>query len=446
MGLTPHQEEKLNEALEILETSNRVVIKGSAGVGKTWLLNEFVNELVKKVGSKDIFISAPTNKAVGVLADKIHMRASNLNMITTHSALKYGKHIDKHTGEEDFRPMFNEKHPPLKGVAYFIIDEASMIGEVMLGHIEEYATKYRVKVIFVGDDKQVLPVNEKVRAVFRGKPVEWDDGNNPITFEEYPTVELTEIIRQGAGNPIITLSRNLSAIWNYETKLVEGKGFVYTTDNARIIRELAAVNGTDELKYLAWTNDEINSINSQVRTLIYGNPAKVELGESLVFDAHYGEYYTSQEIKVDTLVIDQVLFNIVLEDMNGALNVQKTNIKCYIINGEQIDEWGDGNLTWKGVFVIHEDSEKQLTALSRIMAGNCSKRKLKWETKSKFLSKFAKIKYNHALTVHKSQGSTYKQTILNVGNINLNSNEEDKQSLFYTGTTRAENLLILYNV
>jgi len=447
MSLTAHQEEKLEELLNILETSDRAVLKGSAGVGKTWLLDELLRKLLNKgMGNKKFYISAPTNKAVGVLAGKIHTKASNIDLITIHKGLKYSKRIDKKTGVETFEPTFNERNPPLQGVKYLVIDECSMIGVVMLGEIEKYATRFRVKVIFVGDDKQALPVNESVRSVFRGVPVAWNDNEEAIEWEEYPTVELTEIIRQGAGNPIITLSRNLSAIWEYQSRMIEGKGFVYTMDESRIVRELAAINGSDELKYLAWTNADVNDINSQVRNLIYGQPAKVELGESLIFDAHYGEYYTSEEIKVDTLNIEQVPFHVVLEDIGGAYNVQKTSIKCYVINGEQVDEWGDGNLTWKGVFVIHEDSEKQLTALSRIMAGNCSKGKLKWDTKSKFLSKFAKIKYNHALTVHKAQGSTYRQTILNVGNLNLNPDMEDKMSLIYTGVTRSEDLLILYNV
>lgn len=34
MGLTPHQSEKLEDGLEILNKGNRLLVKGSAGVGK----------------------------------------------------------------------------------------------------------------------------------------------------------------------------------------------------------------------------------------------------------------------------------------------------------------------------------------------------------------------------------------------------------------------------
>lgn len=43
------------------------------------------------------------------------------------------------------------------------------------------------------------------------------------------------------------------------------------------------------------------------------------------------------------------------------------------------------------------------------------------------------------------QGSTYKQAIVNVKNINLNKNKTEKERLFYTAVTRAAQLLILYN-
>jgi superfamily I DNA/RNA helicase len=130
-------------------------------------------------------------------------------------------------------------------------------------------------------------------------------------------------------------------------------------------------------------------------------------------------------------------------------NPMKINVvvlKTYIVNGKQVDEWGDGKLQWKGVFIIHEDAEKQLNAVLTLLKYSCLNKKIKWTYKNAFEDRFAKVKYNHAITVHKSQGSTYKQAILNVGNINRNPSQKEKTRLFYTGITRASDLLILYNV
>lgn len=442
MSLSTHQESVMHEGLEILDNSKRLLIKGSAGVGKTYMVNELIKQLAIKIPKyKEIYCSAPTNKAVAVLAGKIDLEADELkgrkvSLITTHSALKISKYTDEKTGNVSFRPQISEKYPPLKGVALFIIDEASMIGEEMLGWIEDHATRNNTTVIFIGDDKQLNPVGEE---------------ESPVFIKNYPFVELTEIVRQGDGNPIIGLSRNLSAIWQYRGRVTEDKkGFVYTTDNEKVVQELANVNGSDELKYIAWTNKEVDEMNSLVRSRIYNNPAKIELGESLIFDEPYMEYYTNQEIKVNTLDVDEVEFAVVTQE-NPETSVSFVKLKCYIINGKKVDEWGDGNLVWKGVFVIHEDAEEQFENLSKLLKINCAKRHkgsnmLKWATRNNFLGKFAKVKYNHAISIHKSQGSTFKQVIMNVQNVNLNSNQKEKNRLFYTGVTRASDLLILYNV
>ncbi|ALN97317.1 hypothetical protein BOX09_gp74 [Flavobacterium phage Fpv1] len=434
MGLTSHQSEVLSSALEILETSKRLLIKGSAGVGKTFMVDELLKVLSKTIPKyKSIYCSAPTNKAVSVLAGKITEKedAKNLSLITIHSALKIGMVTDKNTGIKSFKPLIsnNPKYMPLVGVALLIIDESSMIGEEMLGWIEEHATINKTTVIFLGDEAQINPVKEE---------------ESPVFLQGYPEVELTEIIRQGEGNPIITLSRNMSAMWDLQGRTVDNKGFVYTTDEDRIINELATINGSDELKYLAWENKEVDKINTLVREKIYTNPAKIELGESLIFDEPYQTYFTNQEIKVDKLDIVDMVFNVMMEESPMKVNV--VTLKTYVINGKQVDEWNDGKLVWKGIFIIHEDAEKQLNAVLTLMKYSCLNKKLKWTSKNAFEDRFAKVKYNHAITVHKSQGSTYKQAILNVGNINRNPSQKEKTRLFYTGITRASDLLILYNV
>src|SRR5690606_20247309 len=103
--------------------------------------------------------------------------------------------------------------------------------------------------------------------------------------------ELTEIIRQGAGNPIIDLSRDLDLMWFREPHLVDGKGYVFNNDRHQIIENLAEVNGSDELKYIAWTNPDIDSVNKQVRERVYTQPNRIELGESIIFKEPYEEYW-----------------------------------------------------------------------------------------------------------------------------------------------------------
>lgn len=169
------------------------------------------------------------------------------------------------------------------------------------------------------------------------------------------------------------------------------------------------------------------------------------MGESLIFDEPYGEYYTSSEVRVDTLDVDEIVFNVVTQE-NPIFQMTKVPLKCYIVNGKKVDVWGDGKGVWSGIIIIHEDSEKHLDILSKTLLTSAKRRLIKFTTKDSFLNKFAQVKYNHAITIHKSQGSSYQQVITDVGNININSDQQEKNRLLYTAVTRASNLLILYNV
>ena len=114
-----------------------------------------VNELISIIGnglkSDSIYCSAPTNKAVAVLKGKVNVP---VRFVTTHSAMKLKRVIDYKTGDISFKPDFDPKFPPLKGVRLFIIDECSMLNTELLEFIEKYAVLQGCTVIFIGDNKQ----------------------------------------------------------------------------------------------------------------------------------------------------------------------------------------------------------------------------------------------------------------------------------------------------
>ena len=414
--LSEHQKEKFDEFCLKIETEKEILIKGSAGVGKTFLVSFIADYLKTKVASYRILCSAPTHKALSVIQSKIN---GELKFSTLHSSLHYKAITDKTTGEREFVSVPSEKYPPLKGIKYWIIDESSMIDTDMLKNIRLHAYRQGIKVIFVGDGKQLNPVGEE---------------DSPVFIEEQlVSLELTEIVRQGAGNPIIELSRNLGRIIDYQEKLTEeGHGYLYTINYNKIIEELAKVNGTDEMKYLAWTNAEIDKINSEVRKRIYGEfPNKVELGETIVMDGPYKDYNTNQEIKVEKL--EEIFYKrpVVLEERPNFISEEAT-FKVYKINDE--------------ILILHDDAIPLYKRYVAIMSANAKKNLLSFESRNNFMSLFATFKYNHALTVHKSQGSTYKQAIINIKNIEMNPNKKEKKRLLYTAITRASDLVILYNV
>lgn len=457
MALTDHQVEVLTSALEILlvQRKKRLLISGSAGVGKTFMVNSLISEILSRKKYSNILCSAPTHKALAVLKSKI---TAEVNFQTVHSALQYKAVTNLKTGEREFKPVPNERNPPLRGVDYFIIDEASMIGIDMLFDIEKFAEQQNTTVIFIGDSKQINPVGEVKSPAFLGSPKESETGDylHPhkkeevfIEFTPYPEVELTEIIRQGKGSPIIDLSRNISGILVTPSNFTKAKdnsfeGFLWTNNFHKIIESLAEVNGTDKFKYLAWTNAEVDRVNNEVRRRIYGDPQLIEPGETLVFNAPYdnGAFHTNEELFVEEVLVEYVPFDLIVEDnprMRGHV-IESIFLKCFVINPWK-NEFSGGE---GGIYVLHPEEAETFKKIRYRLNANCKAKLLDFRTRNAFYDNFADMKYNHALTIHKSQGSTYETAVVNVPNIFFNKDEAERSRLLYTAVTRASSLLILY--
>lgn len=430
--LTTHQQEAFDKILELIKTGNkRIRLVGSAGTGKTYLVSELVKFVQRdrtinpNYNNGMVYVTAPTNKALSILQGKIDTR---VEFKTIHSALKMRRYTNPKSGQKMFVRGTGKNDFNFAKICF--IDECSMLNSDFIGGndnlkkecIKPYLEDYGFPIIFIGDDKQLNPVGEEF---------------SPVFHQDYPEVKLTEIIRQGAGNPIIDLSRDIDKIYFKKPKIVDGKGYLYSQNIESIIDDLAEVNGTDDLKYLAYTNLVVDSINQSVRERRYGKPNKIEKLETIVFNSPYGNNFTNKEVKVEDLVVVTDNIGVPRESTKfnheGPINaIDYIKMKYYRINDS--------------INIVHEHSESVYKVVLTTLNENCKRYGWDYRCKDFFTDQFADIKYNHAITIHKSQGSTYKETILNIGDINLNRNAEEKQRLLYTGITRASDLIILNNV
>jgi exodeoxyribonuclease-5 len=60
-------------------------------------------------------------------------------------------------------------------------------------------------------------------------------------------------------------------------------------------------------------------------------------------------------------------------------------------------------------------------------------------------SNYLEVDYGYALTVHKSQGSTYDDVFIEYNNLQANKKDTEKYKLLYTAITRSANKIHIYH-
>ena len=408
--LTKSQTEGLQFISDKFKNGEKIVVlQGSAGTGKTFLLQEVVKEILYLYGKGLVAISAPTHKALSVLKEKINIQHSKLSFDTVHSLLKMKRCVDEETGEEYFAPSFSSQNLPLKNIKYLIVDEVSMVDSYLLSLILKYGTE--LQILFIGDTKQLPPVKESTSPVF-------DKG--------YPTFTLTEIVRQSVDNPIIKLSNDFKNILNNKLPdFKEGKGYVFTDEYSRIIERLS----TGDLIYLAYTNEKVDKVNYDVRTRLFKSNCDVQEGETIVLQKPYGEDFKNNE----TLKIQNVVAAEKIIPFKYKKKTKEFTFDILILT------------THKGKIEILQNKEKYnwLNAKKEIKK-LATKKEITWKDYVNFTDIFADFKFGYAMSVHKSQGSTFRNVVMDLKNIELNRNREERNKLIYTAITRASDLVVIY--
>lgn len=398
LTLTDGQEEAMNFCLDHLESEGVALLKGSAGTGKTTLLGVLVETYLNTYPRHKIAVCAPTHKAVAVLKGKIKSHRGRVQFNTVHSAMKLRLKRDPDTGD---LVLAQGRENGLEGVHLLIVDEGSMVNRELSTLIEEHG----IKVLYVGDDKQLNPVKE---------------GKSPVFTKEYPTAELTEIMRQAAENPIIHLSRNLHLLDEPENMETEDAGYIYTFNEPKIVDTLAGESGT---VYLAWTNNCVDRMNRSVRHYKYGHEVEeYVVGETVMFNAHHKDYKNSDQVTITHVKERQI--PIFVDSERHMINAYELN------HGDFIVVAGSSKALWK--------------RLLKKCWVDCKKRVKKWSEHEKMEGRFADVSYTYALTTHKAQGSEWDTVIINVADMELNSKKEEREALLYTAITRAKKTLIIY--
>lgn len=367
------------------------VITGGPGTGKTTIINCIVN-IFENLGMK-VYMAAPTGRAAKRMSEATGREAK-----TIHRLLEIG------ANDEEIQLMNNSNDNTLD-CDVLIIDEASMIDVTLMNNLLN-AVFIGTRLIIVGDVDQLPSVGS---------------GNvlrDLIESNAIKTVRLKEIFRQSEES-MITVNAHL--INDGKMPILNKKNgdfyFLNGLDNEGILKKIISLIDTRLPKFNKnWDKIKDIQILSPMKKGILGvDNLNKELQKILNPKSKNKKEKTLREITFR--VGDKVMQT-------------KNNYMLKWIKHNEIDSSGTGVFNGDVGYIIDIDEEKDLLTVmfedEKIV-----------EYESMFLDE---LTLAYAITIHKSQGSEFPVVIMPMfmgPPLLMNRN------LFYTGVTRAKQLVVL---
>jgi exodeoxyribonuclease-5 len=416
--LSPSQESALESFRDFLTDPEQreFLISGFAGSGKSFLVKHLVNVVehefrVARVIDPEasmptLYFAATTNKAAGVLSAMLNKPAG-----TIHRLLGLSVQTNYKTGVKSLV----EKNDPkdLAGSVVFV-DEASMVTRDLMDHIRKAAKKFKqCKVIYIGDNYQLPPVKESLCPVF----------HTVMT-----TNFLTEIQRQVAGSPIIQLASQYRMMLDdhtleWPTIVHDNHTIFHYQDKQDWFNAVQAaylpIHGVDDVKVLAWTNDRVREYNAWIRNFS-GQTGDFAIGETV---------QTNRPIQKNDKILAPT------DSSHLIRSITETRIDD--IDGYHI---GLESLSTRVLQMVFQP--KSWKAANKLAAGFAKNKN--WKAFYQIKDEWADLRAVHAQTVHKSQGSTYRDVFIDLSNIGRNNKWQEVARLVYVGITRASNQVHLF--
>lgn len=455
---------------------------------------------------KRVVLAAPTHKAVNIAKSKINIvnndndknnkAKKKIEIMTIHRLLNYQNFIDSTNGSRYFAKSLVDPNWSIYDL--IIIDECSMLNEQIIVDINSQLEKTpKVKIIYVGDSAQLPPVNEDNSKIFT-KDIDKLYLDEIIRTKSIKIMELSQAHRFWIEKNI------LPSLADYHCDNII---FYDLKDKNKWLTEFSKYHQDNNITsaiILCWTNKSVNEYNNYIRRNKFGSDKlnKYEIGETIIFNDFYyikiiveddktGEkkekkipFHTSEQVKVVSIeeskyVLDQfgkiksdILPLDIIKFMNESISKLNENMKTFKIYELGIHKL-DSNKVYK-IKTIHDSTIKEYDkvtddAMIKIIDIKTSVFKLINDTKSENIAKcdmiaelekkinslwkawhmimfepFAQLNYGYAITVHKSQGSTFDNVFIDMNDILANKKITETKKCLYTAITRcAERINIL---
>jgi ATP-dependent exoDNAse (exonuclease V) alpha subunit len=422
--LTPHQQEIFDKILNDIESANDFgqcfygSLEGPAGTGKSFLTSHLVKHFLKSTEGT-VTATTPTHKSLKVLNDMLKsVSNSKLKTRTIHSFLC----LKMQQKEDQMLLVPDQTLTPDLKTKVLLVDESSMVSSELFKYIEKQVKLTGIKVVlFIGDSVQLMPVD--------GKP-------NPV-FTSVNRYQLTEVVRQAKDSPILNAATTIRyEIENKTFNLNVLKSFkhiddhfVLFNDETELLKDFCLNPNKDKI-LSAFTNAKVDYYNQFARAyehrFLQPIPQFVE-GEKLVMnEAYYPDNQDSGVKNGDDFFVQNLEE---IYDVESEMYVWKflaDEIPVRVVSDKS-------HSVYQAKLKLISEKAKQLKS-DKYFKESSDMWKEFWSVKSKY----ADVKYAHASTVHKLQGSTVEEIYINLRDTIQSC--RDKETLFrlvYVALTRA---------
>lgn len=425
--LTPSQQAAADEFFKfMLSDKQELLVTAPAGCGKTFLIAYLYNKIIPKyveicklMGRKQeynqIAITATTNKACGVISDQIPLEVK-----TIHNFLSLRVFNDYSTGKTKLAqdPAVKRNYGKFKGYIVFI-DECSMINKELHNFIKKSLKE--CKIVYLGDDCQLAPVNE---------------GISPIFTSGIQKLELIEQVRQGGHKEIQDLCNTFrqavnNNVWPTEITITPGIVDLLTPEEVQEeIKEKFKKSSLDQ-RILCFTNKNViaynDFINKDVRQIddVLQKDRYFFLNDALELTTPQGHTCV---VPVDCTVKIQEILNETVDcylkrDSQDKLECKA--IKLSTPRGSHI------------VFVPKNNYERFLWL-------KYYKEKKDWKPYYDTKGTLPDLRSTDVSTVHKAQGSTIDTVYIDLNDLNSCVNKDELLRLYYVAISRAKEHVVFF--
>lgn len=420
LNLTQDQQEAFDKFVGfLLSNEEEFHLFGSAGCGKTFLTRHFVSEGIKQYESSCkvlgmtpepyiVDITATTNKAAEILQSVGFYNATTIFKLFNVRVVE-----DFKTGasylKEDRSPIL-EKH-------LIFVDECSMLPQKMKKII--LGNTYNCKIVYIGDNYQLAPVKEKPN---------WSETPSNTT------AILTTPVRNKSSQALIDLCTQLrTTVDTQEFKDIQLTPGVIEKLEDEDLKTWLKTTDFSKNRVLSYTNERAIEYIQWIEKFRHNSPEFLRKNQLYINNSFFNKkdnsytYYPEEGLFISSIWSDRP--NKVIEGYRSDL---------YEIEG-----------IWANVVSAHNRNKgnKAFIANNPLDLKNkiklAAKRK-DWIAYYALQSEIMDLRLPFASTIHKAQGSTYDEVVVDLESFNACKSYSVASRLLYVAVSRAKNKVYFY--